>query len=201
MNTPPLSSSAADLGAAGLDISWVLPNLAMGGRFATAAVEHLVHRLGLRNIVDLRSEDKDDERLLRQHAAELLHLPTLDGSAVDTGMLHRGVEWINRQLERGEKVFVHCEHGIGRSALLVCCVLVSRGRTPRAAIERVKAARAGIAPSPEQLRALLEWTGEWCRVQRAPCPADTFAELTAVAYQHLNRRTAAVADPRRWFTF
>ena len=201
MNTPPLSSRAADLGAAGLDISWVLPNLAMGGRFAAAAVEHLVYRLGIRKIVDLRAEDKDDEHLLRQHAAELLHLPTLDGSAVGTGMLHRGVEWISRQLERGEKVFVHCEQGIGRSSLLVCCVLVSRGRTPRVALERVKAARARVAPSPEQLRALLQWTGEWCRMQRMPCPPDTLSELTAVAYQHLNRRTAAVAHPRRWFTF
>ncbi len=201
MTTPPPSARAAQPAATRLDISWVLPNLAMGGRFPAEAVEHLVCGLGIRNFVDLRSEDKDDECLLREHAAKLLHLPTLDGSPVGTEMLHRGVEWINRQLNRGEKVFVHCEHGIGRSALLVCCVLVSRGRTPRSAVERVKAARACVAPSPEQLRALLQWTGDWCRVHRKPCPEDTFAELTAVAYQHLQRRAAAIAHPRRWFTF
>lgn len=201
MNSPSLPSAAAGPAVAALDISWVLPNLALGGRFAPAAVEHLVSRHGIRCVVDLRSEDKDDEDLLRQHAAELLHLPTLDGSAVETEMLHRGVAWINGRLERGDKVFVHCEQGIGRSALLACCVLVSRGRTPRVAIERVKAARATVAPSPEQLRALLQWSAEWCRMQGKPLPTDSFTELTAVAYRHLSRPVIAAADPRRWFTF
>jgi dual specificity protein phosphatase-like protein len=201
MTMPSLAANAAEPMPRHVDVSWLLPNLALGGRFATEAIAHLVHGLGICSIVDLRSEDKDDEHLLRQHAVELLHLPTLDGSAVGTDMLHRGVAWVNQRLDRGGKVFVHCEHGIGRSALLACCVLVSRGRTPRVAIERVKAARARVAPSPEQLRALLEWTSDWCQRQRRPCPPDTLAELTAVAYRHLNRRPAAVADPRRWFTF
>jgi len=201
MTTSPFAARATGPRARQVDVSWVLPNLAVGGRFATHAIGHLVHDLGIRGVVDLRCEDKDDEHLLRQHNVDLLHLPTLDGSAVDTELLHRGVTWINRQLERHEKVLIHCEHGIGRSALLACCVLVSRGRTPRLAIERVKAARARVAPSPEQLRALLEWTEEWCRRQHTPTPPDTFAELSAVAYSHLNRRPAAVADPRRWFTF
>ncbi len=201
MTVPSLAASAADPLARQIDISWVLPNLGVGGRFATEAIAHMVHALGIRGIIDLRSEDTDDAHVLRQHAVELLHLPTLDGSAIATDLLHRGVAWVNRRLERGEKVFVHCEHGIGRSALLVCCVLVSRGRTPRVAIERVKAARACVAPSPEQLRGLLEWTSDWYREQRRPCPPDTLADLSAVAYQHLRRRAAIVADPRRWFTF
>lgn len=201
MSTPLRTARTAEPEGAHLDVSWILPNLAMGGRFAAAAVAHLVRGLGIRNIVDLRCEDKDDESLLRRHAAELLHLPTLDGSAVASDMLHRGVEWINRQLDRGEKVLVHCEQGIGRSALLVCCVLVSRGRTPRLAIEQVKDARPCAAPSPEQLRALLEWTAEWCRAQRAPRPPDTLADLTAIAYRHLTRRSTTAADPPRWFRF
>jgi hypothetical protein len=201
MNTLPRAASEVGAGAARVDISWVMPNLALGGRLAADAIGHLVSAFGIRNVVDLRSEDHDDEQLFRKHSAALLHLPTPDGSGIGTEMVHRGVAWINRQLDRGEKVFVHCEHGIGRSALLVCCVLVSRGATPRRAIERVKAARARAAPSPEQLRALLQWTGEWCRVQGRPCPPDTLAELSAVAYQHLHRRPAAPADPRRWFTF
>jgi len=201
MNRLAPTASDAVAGAARLDISWVMPNLAMGGRFATDAIGHLVYGLGIRNVVDVRSEDMDDERLLRQHTATLLHLPTPDGSALGIEMLHRGVAWINRQLERGEKVFVHCEQGIGRSALLVCCVLVSRGDAPRQAIERVKVARTRVAPSPEQLRALLQWTADWCRGRGTACPPDTLAELSAVAYQHLYRPAATVADSRRWFTF
>ena len=61
---------------AALDLSWVLPNLAVGGRLPVEAAEHLSRKLGIRRVVDLRVEDRDDEQLLEEHGIELLHLPT-----------------------------------------------------------------------------------------------------------------------------
>ena len=93
------------------DISWVLPQLALGGRLCTAAATHMVRRFGVRRIVDLRLEDKDDEVFLRGCGVELLRLPTQDTCAASAKMLDEGVHWVNQQLAAGEAVYVHCEHG------------------------------------------------------------------------------------------
>lgn len=69
---------------------------------------------------------------------------------------------------------MHCEHGIGRSALLVLCTLVSLGDSPIAAIRKAKAIRPCISPSPEQLHALVNWSTV------SPVSWD---DLAAVAYR------------------
>src|SRR5215831_18692686 len=139
------------------DVSWVDPSLAIGGRLSRA-IDRYANELGIRRIVDLRIEDKDDEEQLRLYGIELLHLPTDDMCAVAQPMLDDGVTWVNDQIARGERVLVHCEHGVGRSALLLTCVLVSRGDTPREALVRAKRARSRVCPSPDQLEALLTWS-------------------------------------------
>ena len=71
-------------------------------------------------------------------------------------MLDDGVAFVNRHLDRGERVLVHCEHGIGRSATLALCVLVSRGMEPldalwnwrRAAARSSRRARPNTRPGP-----------------------------------------------------
>lgn len=167
------------------DLSWVLPALALGGRLVEGAPARFAREHGIRRVVDLRVEACDDEALLRGHGIELLRLPTRDLCAVAPEMLDRGVAWVNGQLDLGERVFVHCEHGIGRSALLVCCVLVSRGHSPRSALELAKGARAKICPSPEQLHALLDWAATYHERARRPASGDTWHELARVAYRGL----------------
>lgn len=60
-------------------------------------------------------------------------------------------------LDRGENTLVHCEHGIGRSPSLACCVRVARGMALDEALSRLARARARVSPSPEQIAALLRW--------------------------------------------
>jgi len=170
---------------AAVDCDWVIPQLAVGGCFSPELAEHLAMRMSVRRIVDLRIEARDDEVLLLRYGIELLHLPTLDGGAVSMEMIERGVLWVNRQIDAGERVLVHCQYGIGRSALLACCVLVSRGLPPAAALDQVKSARARISPSPEQLRAFLEWSNAWHRAHSRPSPPDSYEDLEAIAYRHL----------------
>jgi protein-tyrosine phosphatase len=117
---------------------------------------------------------------------ELLHLPTLDTRAVSQEMLDDGVRWVSRALDAGERVIVHCEHGIGRSTLLVLCVLVARGFAPLAAMERAKAARPRVSPSPEQLAAFVEWTRRRAlRTGVGIVEVPTVDELGKIAWRHL----------------
>lgn len=169
------------------------PQLAVGGSYPASAAAHLARALGVRHVVDLRVETCDDERVLRRHGIELLHLPTRDTCAVSLPMLDDGVAWVGSRLARGEKVFVHCQHGIGRSALLVLCVLVARGDAPLRALERAKAARRKVSPSPEQLEAFRAWLASWRARTRSDLEIPTFDELAAIAYRHL-REAAETAE-------
>ena len=162
-----------------LNLSWITPELAVGGSFPAERAEQLARTLGVSAVVDLRAEACDDEALLKRHGLTLLHLPTKDHCAVSEEMLAEGVAFVVDRLEAGERVLIHCEHGIGRSALLALCVLVAQGLPPLQALETAKARRELVSPSPAQYEA---WAA-WLRKRRTEPPS--FNEFAAVAYRHL----------------
>ena len=166
-----------------LDLSWITPELAVGARVAPEHVPALAreHRVGA--VVDLRTEECDDAALLRSHGiAAFLHLPTVDRCGVTLAMLRDGVAFVARQLDAGTRALIHCQHGIGRSAILALCVLVARGLAPLDALLLAKDRRAVVSPSPEQYEA---WAG-WLRASGHDVPG--FDEFAAIAYRHLRGR-------------
>jgi hypothetical protein len=164
-----------------LDLSWVTPQLAVGGRFPMERTEELLRDLGIDRVVDVRRECCDDEAVLRRHGVTLLNLPTEDRCAVSQRMLDDGVAWVGCELRAGHKVFIHCEYGIGRSALLALCVLADSGVAPIAALKALKQARWKVSPSPEQFEGFRTWLG------RHGVPAPSVDELFQIAYAHLRR--------------
>jgi protein-tyrosine phosphatase len=145
----------------------------------------LARELAIRAVVDLRSEDRDDESILRQHGIRLLHLPTDDHHAVSQPMLEDGVAFVRPFLDRGERVLIHCEHGIGRSATLALCVLVGQGYEPLEALELSKTRRGLISPSPAQYQAWTEWLARFAGETRAGWEIPSFDAFKAIAYRHL----------------
>lgn len=170
------------------NFDWIDERLAVGGRFPMEAAEHLARREGIGAIVDLRVETCDDEATLRVHGLEFLHLPTEDCCAIAPRMIDDGVEWVRTRLDAGTRVLLHCEHGVGRSALLALCVLVARGIAPLDAMNRIKVARPVVSPAPEQLEAFRTWAGRWRQRTGARIEVPSFDALAWVAYSHL--RTA-----------
>ncbi|PTL81973.1 dual specificity protein phosphatase family protein [Vitiosangium sp. GDMCC 1.1324] len=168
-----------------LNLDWVTPELAVGGRFPIEAAEHLARRLSIRHIVDVRREACDNERVLREHGITLLHLPTEDLCSIRRQMLDQGVQWVHGHLSQGHKVYIHCEHGIGRSALLALCVLVELGHAPLEALSLAKRARPRVSPSPEQLETFMLWAEERRVTRSLPWSTPSFDELADLAYSHL----------------
>jgi protein-tyrosine phosphatase len=164
---------------------WVNDQLAIGGRWPDDAVEELARREGIRAIVDLRAEDRDDEALLRRYGIDFLHLPTLDTAAISTQMLDQGVRWVRERLDRGDRVFIHCQHGVGRSALLALCTLVAGGSEPMAALDRIKAARPVVSPSPAQLEAYRSWLERYRAQSGRHFEIPSANALARVAYAYL----------------
>ena len=161
------------------NLDWITPELAVGGSFPAEGVEHLARSLGIGAVVDLRAESRDDEAVLTRHGLIFLHLPTLDHPAVAGPMLEDGVAFAAAQAAANRKLLVHCEHGIGRSALLALCILVDRGMEPLEALELAKSQRALVSPSPAQYEAWRAWLE--ARGREAP----GFEAFAAVAYRHL----------------
>jgi rhodanese-related sulfurtransferase len=168
-----------------LNLDWVLPSLAVGGRFPIEAAEHLAQRLGIRHVVDVRVEACDDEHVLREHGITLLHLPTQDMRAIRRDMIDDGVAWVTGHLSRGQKVYIHCEHGVGRSALLALCCMVAQGHTPLEALTVAKRQRWQVSPSSEQLQAYLAWAGDWRAKHGLDWQVPELRALADVAYSHL----------------
>lgn len=139
-----------------MDLSWVDPTLAVGGRVRPADIPKL-KRVGVTRVVDVRSEHRDDEEALNQYGIELLYLPTPDTYPLSLDDLRSGAEWINEQRAHGERVLVHCEHGVGRSVLLVAAALVLEGCSAREAFEQIEDFRWQAAPNRRQVARLVEF--------------------------------------------
>ncbi len=161
------------------NLDWITPELAVGGSFPTERAERLALEIGVRAVVDLRAEACDDEAVLSRQGIAFLHLPTLDHHAVSPEMLEQGVAFAAAELVAGRRLLIHCEHGIGRSALLALCVLVDRGMQPLTALELAKDRRALVSPSPAQYEAWQAW------LQARGVEPPGFAAFAAIAYRHL----------------
>ena len=88
----------------------------------------------------------------------MLRLPIPDAgvpsAAWEQGWAEAGPA-VQRSLERGERVLVHCKGGLGRTGLVAARILVDAGVAPALAVRRVRAARPGAIETAEQLAYVL----------------------------------------------
>jgi protein tyrosine phosphatase (PTP) superfamily phosphohydrolase (DUF442 family) len=150
-----------------LNMSWVTSSLAVGGRVLPQDI-HRLARAGITRVVDTRSEHKDDEAALQAEGIQLLYLPTPDTTPLSLEQLREGTAWVNRQIKNGQRVLIHCEHGVGRSVLLTAATLVCQGMNAHEAISTVQRHRWQAAPNHWQVRRLQEFERE---VHRQPTGA------------------------------
>lgn len=139
-----------------LNMSWVNHHLAVGGRVHPEDIRALA-LTGVTHVVDTRSEYRDDVEAMAREQIELLHLPAPDTYPLSVEQLLEGSAWVNERLEKGGRVLIHCEHGVGRSVLLTCSVLVYRGMKAHEALELVQSKRWQAAPNHRQVARLREF--------------------------------------------
>jgi hypothetical protein len=164
------------------EFDWLSAHVAVGGCFPIDRAAELAEAYNIRAIVDLRQEDRDDEALLREAGIDFLHLPTRDLEPASSAMLDAGVEFVRRHVDNGECVLIHCQHGIGRSALLALCVLVDQGWQPLAALAHAKDRRALVSPSRSQYDGWVQW------LEARGVPAPDYHSFGCIAYRHLAGR-------------
>jgi hypothetical protein len=167
------------------EFSWIVDDLAVGGSFPSGVAEQLARQCGIGAVIDVRIEDSDHAEELASHCVAFLRLPTEDVCAVSQEMLDEGVRFAAEVTSAGNRLLIHCQHGIGRSALVALCVLVERGHPPMAALRIAKDAREQISPSPAQFAAWIEWMRRRASHHLLP----SFEEFGMVAYRHLQAKS------------
>jgi hypothetical protein len=167
-----------------LDLDFVDDWLAIGARVESAHGPALEAQ-GIRRVIDLRAELEGPGPDLVASGIARLHLPTLDLTAPTLSQLDEGVVWALEGRRAGDRVLVHCEHGVGRSAVLACCCLVALGHGPLQALSRAKDRRERVAPSPVQLEAYLDWARGRREGSGRRLEATSWEDLARVAYRHL----------------
>jgi predicted protein tyrosine phosphatase len=161
------------------DLHWLTDHVAVGGCFPMDRAAELAARHGVRAVVDLRQESRDDEQQLSAAGIVFLHLPTPDLEPASVQMLDRGVRFVREHAAAGERVLIHCQHGIGRSPLLALCVLVDQGWEPLRALAHAKEVRAVVSPSRSQYEGWAAWLAS--RGRQAP----DYHSFGCIAYRHL----------------
>lgn len=142
-----------------LNMSWITSHLAVGGRIRPEDISRLPDQR-VTCVVDVRSEYSDDPEALKKVGVELLYLPTPDTDPLSIEDLYKGADWINAQIDNGESVLVHCEHGIGRSVMLTCAALMLQGSSLQDALALIQKKRWQAAPNSRQIERLQEFAAK-----------------------------------------
>lgn len=88
--------------------------------------------------------------LIADHDLHHLHLPVPDFGVPSLEQARQFVEFVNKELETGRKVAVHCGAGYGRTGTMLACYLVSQGIAADQAIAQVRSRRPGSIETYEQ---------------------------------------------------
>jgi atypical dual specificity phosphatase len=129
---------------------WVDDHLLLGAVPARRHVRQLAN-LGISAIVNMCDEFPGHEAEMAACGVTQFYLPVVDYYSPDVEVLERGVQFIRDRANAGQKTYLHCKAGQGRSATLALCYLMAAYNLPAAeAFARVQAVRPHIVRRLDQ---------------------------------------------------
>jgi atypical dual specificity phosphatase len=137
--------------------SWVEKPL-LAALAAPEAPEDLLwlRQQGIELLISL-TEDRPRRDWVDDAGLLLFHEPMIDMEAPSQEQLDRVVSAMERAIDRGMAVAVHCTAGLGRSGTVLACYLIARGQTAQNAIARVRRLRPGSIETEEQAEAVVDF--------------------------------------------
>lgn len=136
--------------------NWIDETIAMGGVLRYTDLDKLKAE-GIRAVVNLCHEFKDNEDKLKTFDMDYLWIPVIDYAPPTLDQIMRTIQWIEARVKENKRVYVHCAVGAGRSATIVICWYIYQGLTATEAVNFVKTRRPQILPSRSQLNRILEF--------------------------------------------
>jgi protein-tyrosine phosphatase len=126
-------------------------------------------RSGINAVVSLLTSEeerdlqlKDENREIRSQGMEFLSFPIPDREvpASETNLTQL-LESVDQKLSAGKNLLLHCRQGVGRTGLVAACLLVKRGISPGAAVDKVSYVRGVPVPETAEQR---EWIDRYAAV-------------------------------------
>ena len=115
----------------------VAPGVYLGARPFSRDVAPL-RKLGVTAVVNTCEEYAGPIVEYEKHGIDQLRVPTIDFTEMRLDDIEKGVEFVQRHLDQGGHVYIHCKAGRARSATIaVCWFVASQGVTPEEAQARI----------------------------------------------------------------
>jgi hypothetical protein len=134
-----------------IQYSRITPEVFVGGQYGRRG-KRTLQKWGVTGVVNLRTEFDDAAHgLTLDHYC---HLPTVDDEAPTIEHLDEGVAFIQRVIDGGGKVYIHCAGGIGRAPTQTAAYLIAQGKTLDEALALIRRTRPYINIQPPQMEQL-----------------------------------------------
>lgn len=147
---------------------WVVPGVLAGcpQPGVVAPIDYdlmLLDRAGITHLITLTETDLDQDALKR-HSLNNVHLPIFDRRAPSTSQMHMLLVRMQRLIDGGGVLAIHCKAGLGRTGLVLAAWLVRDGGLgAETAIERLRKINPGFIQSDEQLNFLHQYEADILR--------------------------------------
>lgn len=131
--------------------------------------DHLnkIHELGIKAILSVNEDHELEDQFLakpvksfdwKDRNIKYLKIATPDLEPIETSKLAMAVDFVVQQVDLGNRVYIHCTAGRGRSASVAICSLVKiKGYSLEKSIALVKQCRPQIMLSNNQIKAIHEY--------------------------------------------
>lgn len=102
----------------------ITPELWLGGAPTTQRDYDVLLKHGIKAVVDIRAERRDDEAFYTREGIAYLHINILDMGVPNSADLTQSTAFIRENVEQGNIVLIHCAKGRGRSAVTMAAYLM-----------------------------------------------------------------------------
>lgn len=110
----------------------------------------LLAQVGITMLLTLTETDLDQAALTRNRLRNI-HFPIYDREAPSITQAYMVSKRIQRAMDQGERIAVHCKAGIGRTGTILACWMIHQGGVgAQGAIERLRSIRPSYVQSREQ---------------------------------------------------
>ena len=131
--------------------SKITDNIYLGARLSKFGVYLLKFR-GISSVLNLQNERSNVNYAHKIH--NYAYIPIIEFDAPTMLNFKNGIQFINHEVDKGNKIYVHCAEGIGRAPTMVSAYFISQGLTIDEAVNKVSKIRPFINILDNQFKSL-----------------------------------------------
>ena len=131
--------------------SKITENIYLGARLSKIGV-YLLRFQGISSVLNLQDERSNVNYRHKIHS--YAYIPIIEFDSPTMLNFEKGIQFINDEVNKGNKVYIHCAEGIGRAPTMVSAYFISQGLTVDEAVNKISKIRPFINILDNQFKSL-----------------------------------------------